>query len=260
MTKEAKQTTEVGIDYVPATPEQNLPAVQLNTPMSMLSVAVNRGMDAKTISDLMALQERWEAGEAKKAFNVAFSAFKAEAVRVIKNRTVDQGPLKDKKYAELFAVVNAVTPALSQHGLSASWSITKDEKDWIEVTCSLKHVLGHSESVSMGGPPDAGGAKSAIQSRASTVSYLERYTLKAICGISEQDDDNDGGGSKGMPEEEILHWESMITEKTTKEDAKESWKTANKACAGYNDVTAGNRLKNVLLEHGKKLDEIGEKK
>jgi hypothetical protein len=122
----------------------------------------------------------------------AFAAFKAEAVTIIKNRQVDAGPLSGKKYAELFAIVNAVTPALSRHGLSSSWKITKDDKDWIEVTCTLKHTGGHTESVSMGGPPDAGGAKNAIQARASTVSYLERYTLKAITGLSEQADDDDG--------------------------------------------------------------------
>ncbi len=49
----------------------------------------------------------------------------------------------------------------------------------------------------MGGPPDAGGAKNAIQARASTKTYLERYTLKAICGLSEQDDDDDGAGGSG---------------------------------------------------------------
>ena len=166
------------------------------TPMSMLQIAVQRGMDPATIKDLLALQREWEANEARKAFNEAFAAFKAEAVYVVKNRTVDAGPLKDKKYAELFSVVNAVTPALSKHGLSTSWKLTKDEKDWLEVTCLLKHKLGHSESVSMGGPPDAGGAKSAIQARASTISYLERYTLKAVCGVAEQGDDDNGGGGK----------------------------------------------------------------
>jgi hypothetical protein len=107
-----------------------------------------------------------------------------EAVTIIKNRNVTAGPLSGKKYAELFAIVNAVTPALSRHGLSSSWKITKDDKEWIEVTCTLKHTGGHTESVSMGGPPDVGGAKNAIQARASTVSYLERYTLKAITGLS----------------------------------------------------------------------------
>ena len=46
----------------------------------------------------------------------------------------------------------------------------------------------------MGGPPDAGGAKNAIQARASTKSYLERYTLKAVCGVAEGGEDDDGSG------------------------------------------------------------------
>ncbi len=181
--------------------ERDLPVPGAN-PMSMLAVAVQKGMDLETIKELRALQKDWEADEARKAFNNAFAAFKAEAIVVIKNKGVDAGPLAGKKYAELFSVVNAVTPALSKHGLSAAWKITKDDKDWIEVTCILKHCLGHSESVSMGGPPDAGGAKSAIQARASTVSYLERYTLKAICGVSEQGDDRDGGKQEVEPDPE----------------------------------------------------------
>lgn len=164
------------------------------TPMQMMQIAVQNGTSIEQLQQLMALQERWEANEAKKAFNAAFSAFKAEAVKIIRAKTVEAGPLAGKMYAELYTVVNAVTPALSKHGLSASWKLSRDEKDWIEVSCVVKHILGHSESVAMGGPPDTGGAKSAIQARASTVSYLERYTLKAICGVSEQGDDKDGNG------------------------------------------------------------------
>lgn len=182
-------------------PEERLPVVS-SSPMAMLAMAVQKGMDLETIKELRTLQKEFEADEARKAFNNAFSEFKAEAVVVIKNKGVDAGPLAGKRYAELFSVVNAVTPALSRHGLSAAWKITKDEKEWIEVTCILKHALGHSESVSMGGPPDAGGAKSAIQARASTVSYLERYTLKAICGVSEQNDDTDGGKTPVEPDAE----------------------------------------------------------
>lgn len=174
------------------------------TPTDLLRLAVEQGADLDRLERLMALQERWEANEAKKAYNEAFNAFKAEAVRIIKNRTVQQGPLAGGKYAELFAVVNAITPALSAHGLGASWKLTKDDKDWIEVTCTIKHALGHSESVSMGGPPDTGGAKNAIQARASTVTYLERYTLKAITGLSEQADDDDGGRGQSEVDNELL--------------------------------------------------------
>lgn len=162
------------------------------TPADLLRIAVEGGADLDRLERLMALQEQWEKREAEKAYSAAFAAFKAEAVSIVKNKTVTDGPLKGKSYAELFAVVEAVTPLLSKHGLSSSWRLTRDDKDWIEVTCTLRHVLGHSDSVSMGGPPDTGGAKNAIQARASSVSYLERYTLKAICGLSERDDDDDG--------------------------------------------------------------------
>lgn len=166
--------------------------VPANSPMGMMMAAIQQGASLEQISQMMDLQERWQKAEAKKAYDAAFSAFKAESVKVIRSKDVKDGPLRGKSYAELHDWVNAVTPALSKHGLSSSWKLTKDEKDWIEVTCYLRHIGGHEESVSMGGPPDTGGAKNAIQARASAKSYLERYTLKAITGLSEQDDDTDG--------------------------------------------------------------------
>lgn len=166
-----------------------------NSPMGMMLAAIQQGATLEQVEKMMDLQERWERTEAKKAYDAAFANFKAEAVRIVKGRKVTDGPLKNKSYAELHDVVDAVTPALSKHGLSSSWKLTRDEKDWMEVTCYLRHVGGHEESVSMGGPPDAGGAKNAIQARASTKTYLERYTLKGITGLSEQDDDDDGAGA-----------------------------------------------------------------
>lgn len=185
---------------------------QATTPADLLRIAVQGGADLDRLERLMALQERYEATEARKAYDIAFTAFKAEAVRIVKNRGVTDGPLKGKRYAELFAVVNAITPALSKHGLSASWKLSKDDKDWIEVTCTLKHVGGHFEVVAMGGPPDTGGAKNAIMARASTVSYLERYTLKAITGLSEQNDDDDGAGGAEEDEGLLDSWRAVSLE------------------------------------------------
>lgn len=182
------------------------------TPAELMRAALDRQgeLDLDRMERLLNMQTQWEQREAAKAFNAAFASFKAEAVHIVKNRQVTDGPLKGKRYAELFAVVNAITPALSKHGLSASWKLTKDDKDWLEVTCTLKHALGHSESVSMGGPPDTGGAKNAIQARASTISYLERYTLKAITGLSEQDDDNDGNSGGGQDGEVSAELQALI--------------------------------------------------
>lgn len=194
VTKDEAQVLELEPQQAARVPVvQQTGALAVNSPASMMLQAMAQGASLEQVEKMMALQERWEAGEARKAYNAAFAAFKAEAIRIVKNRSVTDGPLRGKSYAELFSVVDAVTPALSRNGLSASWKLTRDEKDWIEVTCTLKHSAGHAETVSMGGPPDAGGAKSAIQARASTISYLERYTLKAITGVAEGGDDNDGG-------------------------------------------------------------------
>lgn len=175
-----------------ATAQNQVMVASQTTPADLLRIALEQGADLEKLERLMDLQDRYNAAQAERAYNAAFAAFKSEAVRIIKGREVTDGPLRGRAYAELHDVVDAVTPALSRHGLSASWRLTRDEKDWIEVTCMLKHIGGHSESVSMGGPPDTGGAKNALQARASTKSYLERYTLKAICGVAEGGDDTDG--------------------------------------------------------------------
>lgn len=203
----SKQETEV-LEMAPVERPAHQVAMQqtgtlaANSPAGLMMAALAQGGDLAQVEKMMDLQDRWERKEAEKAYNAAFAAFKAEAVRIVRSKAVTAGPLAGKSYAELFSVVDAVTPALSRHGLSASWRLSKDDPQWIEVTCTLKHVGGHAEAVSMGGPPDVGGAKNALQARASTKSYLERYTLKAICGVAEGGEDNDGsdGGSPEVSE------------------------------------------------------------
>jgi len=175
---------------------QELQVMAAPSPMQLMQIALQGNAPIETLERLMDLQDRANKSEAKRQYDQAFSAFKAEAVSVRKGADTKNGPLQGRKYAELDDWVTAVTPALSKHGLSSSWKLTKDEKDWIEVTCYLRHIGGHEESVSMGGPPDDGAAKNKIQARASTVSYLERYTLKAITGLSEKGDDPDGNPEK----------------------------------------------------------------
>jgi hypothetical protein len=213
------------------------------TPADLLRIAVESGADLDRLERLMSLQERWEAKQAKQAYDAAFSAFKAEAVMILKGRKVTDGPLKGKSYAELHDVVNAVTPALSRHGLSSSWKLTKDDKDWMEVTCYLRHVNGHEESVSMGGPPDAGGAKNAIQARASTKTYLERYTLKAITGLSEQDDDTDGNTGGAAPRGLVEKWLKKVKSAKTDADVRAVWAEATPELSATNDLASYNEVK-----------------
>lgn len=185
--------------------QRSMPVAQPMNPMQMLAHAVQQGMPIETLRELRQLQKEWEADEARRLFNEAFAAFKAEAIVIVKNTEIKEGPLKGKKHANLFDVVSAVTPKLSVHGLTIAWKLTKDEKDWLEVTCTLRHSAGHSETVSMGSGPDTGPGRNSIQARCSAKTYLERYTATAILGLAAEDADDDGNKAGGGPE--------LITEK-----------------------------------------------
>ncbi len=243
-------------DAPAALPATLLPPAALapTSPASIMLAMMERGASLDQIRQMMDIEAQWKVGEAVNAYNASFAAFKAEAVRIIKSRTVTDGPLKGKSYAELSVVVDAITPALSRHGLGASWKLTKDDRDWIEVTCTLKHVAGHFESVSMGGPPDAGGAKNAIQARASTVSYLERYTLKAITGLAESGQDTDANTAPGPITQKILAGLIEDLQKTkTDEQAFALWLSGSKTLAATESIEAHTDFKQAVLAHRRAL-------
>lgn len=166
----------------------------ITTPAELLRIVVEQNGPMEKIEKFLDLQDRWEATQARKAFNGAMAKFREAQVKVLRSKEVEQGPLRGTAYAKLSDFVAAAAPALASAGLSVSWRIVEDEKDWLKVACIVRHIDGHQEETAMGGPPDVGGAKNAIQARASTVSYLEKYTLKMALGLAEQDDDDDGNG------------------------------------------------------------------
>lgn len=211
-----------------------------NSPMGMMMAAVKQGIPLDQIKEMMAIQREWEADEARKAFNEAFAAFKAEAVEVIKRKQVDFATQKGRtqyKHAELSDVVEAVGPALSRHGFSWSW--TPEQKNGrIFITCTLLHRLGHEKSVTLDAPADDSGGKNTIQAIVSTTTYLERHTLKAVCGISEKGDDNDGAGADDAAFELRDEWISKMAQADSMDAAVSTWQDGCKAIEATNNLAA----------------------
>jgi hypothetical protein len=173
---------------------RNTPAAM--TPMEMLNSAIARGDSLDKLERLMDLNDRWERSQAKKAFIEAKAAFKANAPAIAKDKTNTQ---YKSKYASIGNVVNTVNEALSKHGLDADWQF--DQSSGIKVTCTLTHVAGHSESVSLVGTPDASGSKNPLQQIKSTLTYLKLATFEAVTGIATRegnlDDDGNASGASG---------------------------------------------------------------
>jgi hypothetical protein len=141
---------------------------------------------------LLAMQREWEAGEAKKSYTRAMVAMKRELPTVInRDKTVTfatrGGDTTSYTHLSLAAAVEAITPHVCRHGFSVAFSTRSLEKNYIEVSCSITHRDGHSESCTLSGPPETSGTKNPVQAVASTVTLLQRYTLLSLLGIATKD-------------------------------------------------------------------------
>lgn len=168
------------------------------TPSQLLTMAVQQGADLDRLERLMDLQQKWEANEARKHFAAALAAFKSEAITLVKTRQVSfttrDGDTTSYRHAELACVASIAGSALAKHDLSFRWDVHQSDGR-VTVDCILTHASGHSERVTMSAAPDGSGKKNPIQQVASTVTYLERYTLLAITGMAAKDSDDDAGSA-----------------------------------------------------------------
>lgn len=161
------------------------------TPMDMLNRAVESGAGLDMVEKLMSLQERWETGQARKAFDKAIASAKAKITPIQRNATGHNS----KRYADFAAIAKVVDPILSEHGLSYRFRTAQGER--ISVTCILSHEDGHSEETTLSGPPDASGSKNAIQAIGSTLTYLQRYSLVQMLGLAASNDDDGKAAADG---------------------------------------------------------------
>ncbi len=159
--------------------------VSVNPYDKMVEMALSSDVGIDKLEKLLELKERHEANEAKKSYHIAMSEFKKNSIKIIKDK---QG--HNSSYATLANIIDVVTPVLGEYGLSLSWRTTQ-EKQETTVTAILSHVNGYSESTSLTHGLELSGNKSTIHGLGSAISYLERYTAKAILGIAEKEQDND---------------------------------------------------------------------
>lgn len=170
------------------------------TPSDLLRLAIDKGADLDRLERLMDLQAKWEAGQARKAFTAAMTDLKSRNLTVRKDKSVSFSGTA-YTHASLAEVVETVVRHMADAGLSHRWTIKQDGKQ-ITVACVITHELGHSESVEFTAAPDDSGKKNAIQQVASTITYLERYTLMAACGLAARDMPDDDGRGSGKPREQ----------------------------------------------------------
>lgn len=204
--------------------QQNTQVAKVN-PMQLMQVAVESNAGLDKLEKLMSLQERWEAGEAKKLFYAAMAEFQRNCPDIKK---LKKG--HNYMYAPLGDIMAQIREPLFDCGLSIRFE--QDHSAGITVTCIVTHKGGHSERTTMTGGADTTGSKNGIQAIGSTVTYLQRYTVIGALGITTADADMDGRlpqdvkmianadqkiievmQSRGQSEPEFFQWAGKVLKK-----------------------------------------------
>lgn len=201
------------------------------TPMDMLDRAIASGAGIEVLEKLMALQERWEGNQARKAFDDAMAAAKAEIPVIFKSRTVDFTSAKGRthyRYEDLAEIAKTVNPILGKHGLSYRFRTSSAANEPVSVTCVVSHRLGYFEENTLTGPRDDSGNKNSLQQVGSTLTYLQRMTLKAALGLAASADDDGAKADQTeddgpIGEEQIKSIRALMAETKTEEAAFLKW-------------------------------------
>jgi hypothetical protein len=221
------------------------PEVQAG-PLAMAMQAMKAGMSIADMRGMLELQKDWEANEARKAYVQAMSEFKRSPPEIFKRKEVAFSGTQ-YMHATLGDVTQAIMQALAEHGISHRWD-TVQNGGQIVVTCILTHKLGHSESTTLEGAPDDSGKKNRIQQVASTVTYLQRYTLLAATGLATKDiEDDDGQGGQTHDSAALLQdWIAKANAAVNLEALSQTRKMAGAEFEAAGDVQSWNAFKVVV--------------
>jgi hypothetical protein len=137
----------------------------------------------------------------------ALAKFQAKVKQPLKDA---DNPFFKSKYVPLESVVEAITNEAPNHGLSfVQWALN-DEQGRVGVATMLMHESGEFIEFD---PVFMNAEKNTPQGAGSLITYLKRYSLSAVFGItSDQDDDaNESSGNNNKPKQQA----DPLTEKLT---------------------------------------------
>jgi hypothetical protein len=93
-------------------------------------------------------------------------------------------------YADLAEIINTVRPVLSKHGLAVV-----QIPGYADGVVTVDTMLTHASGEWIMGQSAAPVAKADPQGVGSACTYLRRYSLAALCGIAQEDDDGNAASS-----------------------------------------------------------------
>jgi hypothetical protein len=179
------------------------PKLDENTPMGIIArLARDPKLTVDKLAQLIALNERLTAAQARALFEVAYDAMVLEIPTITKRGAVrnKQGEIQSR-YSKFEDIQKIVKPILKRFGFTQKFRTEWPDLRTLEVVGILTHKAGHSTESRFRSPADDSGGKNAIQGLGSANAYGRRYTtidlLNIVC--EGQDDDGQAAGQRKPP-------------------------------------------------------------
>jgi ERF superfamily protein len=169
-------------------------------------------MPLERVREIYALKREIEADLAEQEYIRARSLVEQELEPVAKDAS---NPSTRSKYATLAAVIQAVRPVYSKHGIIVEFDTTTSgvPDGWIRVLAFLSHQAGYKRTFHIDMPADGKGAQgrdvmTRTHATGSAYTYGRRYLLLGIFNLAVEDDDGNAA-SRGKATGELLDTEQM---------------------------------------------------
>ena len=185
--------------------------------LALFQQALDKGADgANAMETLYRLYTAEREHTARLGFARALAAFQAECPPVPRTSSAKiatkSGTTFSYAYADFEQVVETIGPHLREHGLSFAFD-SEMGTDRMTVSCTLRHVEGHSERSTFTLPTATASAMSAQQAAGAALSFGKRQALTAILGLALTDPDPDGAADPStITEEQAANLRALVDE------------------------------------------------
>lgn len=126
--------------------------------------------------------------DTKASLYAALAKAQAEYAPAKKSSEANAGSYK-YRYATLDVVLDAITPALSENGLSRWWESGVTAENGHAIV-TVRACIGHAESGQQIDAALSWPVPEDIQDFGGVLTYLRRYTMQAVAGIAPDEDDD----------------------------------------------------------------------
>ena len=197
--------------------QAELPVFALAEMQPLLQAAIEKGPDGvEALERLVSLHERAQERQAARAFHEAMRQFASEVDPIPKLQRVGKpnrdGSTFGYSYAALEDIARVIKEPLQRAGLAYTWDSVVNEGQ-MTVTCTVRHIEGHSESARFTCPTTASGAMSDQQKNGAALTYARRQSLVQALGLTMCEEDTDAADPEAfehITEEQVATLEDWI--------------------------------------------------